>query len=84
MAADPNDIVARVTIAETTAAHMRENDLDKADNIKKVNDLAHKALDLIQSGGTPPALLLHPPTNWTITRGVSRARLERDGDGRCR
>jgi tetratricopeptide (TPR) repeat protein len=55
MAADPNDIVARVTVAETTAAHMRENDLDKADNIKKVNDLAHKALDLIQSGGTPPA-----------------------------
>jgi tetratricopeptide (TPR) repeat protein len=55
VAADPNDIVARVTLAETTAAHMRENDLDKAENIKKVNDLAHKALDLIQSGGTPPA-----------------------------
>jgi tetratricopeptide (TPR) repeat protein len=55
MAADPNDIVARVTVAETTAAHMRENDLDKAENIKKVNDLGHKALDLIQSGGTPPA-----------------------------
>jgi tetratricopeptide (TPR) repeat protein len=52
---DPNDIVARVTVAETTAAHIRENDLDKADNIKKVNDLAHKALDLIQAGGTPPA-----------------------------
>jgi tetratricopeptide (TPR) repeat protein len=52
---DPNDIVARVTVAETTASHIRENDLDKADSIKKVNELAHKALDLIQSGGTPPA-----------------------------
>jgi len=55
IASDANDIPARVSFAETIAAHIRENDLDKADNIKKVNDLAHKALDLIQSGGTPPA-----------------------------
>jgi tetratricopeptide (TPR) repeat protein len=52
---DPNDIESRVTVAETTAQHMRENDLDKSDNIKKVNELAHKALDLIQSGGTMPS-----------------------------
>jgi len=52
---DPNDIVARVTLAETTASQMRENDLDKAENVKKVNDLAHKALDLIKSGGSVAA-----------------------------
>jgi tetratricopeptide (TPR) repeat protein len=59
IANDPNDMVARVLFAESTAAQMRENDLDKAPNIKKVNELAHKALDLIQSGGTPPAAV--PP-----------------------
>jgi len=51
---DPNDIPARVIFAEVTAAQIRENDLDKATNVKKVNELAHKALDLIQSGGTTP------------------------------
>src|SRR5665213_1969663 len=35
IANDPNDIAARVTVAETTAQHIRENDLDKADSIKK-------------------------------------------------
>jgi tetratricopeptide (TPR) repeat protein len=56
IANDPNDIVARVVLAEMTASQIRANDLDKAETIKKVNDLAHKALDLIQSGGTAPAL----------------------------
>ena len=83
MAADPNDIVARVTVAETTAAHMRENDLDKADNIKKVNDLAHKALDLIQSGGTPPAGVPADKLD-DYKKELAGARLERDGDGRRR
>jgi len=59
---DPNDVAARVTVAETTAQHMRENDLDKADNVKKVNELAHKALDLIQSGGSIPAGI--PDDKW--------------------
>jgi len=54
IANDPNDIPARVIFAEVTAAQIRENDLDKAANVKKVNELAHKALDLIQSGGTAP------------------------------
>jgi tetratricopeptide (TPR) repeat protein len=54
IANDPNDIPARVIYAEVTAGHIRENDLDKATSVKKVNDLAHKALDLIQSGGTAP------------------------------
>ncbi len=52
---DPKSIEARVTLAETTASQIRENDLDKADNIKKVNDLAQGALDLIKAGGPPPA-----------------------------
>jgi tetratricopeptide (TPR) repeat protein len=51
MDSDPNDVVARVTLAETTAQQMKEGDLDKADNVKKVNELAHKALDLMKSGG---------------------------------
>jgi tetratricopeptide (TPR) repeat protein len=55
IASDPNDIPARVIFAEVTAQQIRENDLDKATNVKKVNELAHKALDLIQSGGTTPA-----------------------------
>ncbi len=54
IANDPNDIPARVIFAEVTAAQIRENDLDKATNVKKVNELAHKALDLIQAGGTAP------------------------------
>ncbi len=54
IANDPNDIPARVIFAEVTAAQIRENDLDKATNVKKVQELAHKALDLIQSGGTAP------------------------------
>jgi tetratricopeptide (TPR) repeat protein len=62
MAFDPNDIVARVTVAETTAAHMRENDLDKADNTKKVTELAQKALDLMQAGGSAPAGI--PDDKW--------------------
>ena len=54
IANDPNNIPARVIFAEVSAAQIRENDLDKAANVKKVNELAHKALDLIQSGGTAP------------------------------
>ena len=59
---DPNDVAARVSLAETTAQGMRENDLDKADNIKKVNDLSNKALELLKTGGTMPAGL--PEAQW--------------------
>jgi tetratricopeptide (TPR) repeat protein len=62
MDSDPNDVTARVSLAETTAQSMRENDLDKAQNVKKVNDLSHKALDLLKDGGTMPAGL--PETQW--------------------
>ena len=59
IANDPNDIPARVIYAEVAAAQIRENDLDKATSIKKVSELAHKAIDLAASGGT--ALAAVPP-----------------------
>lgn len=62
MESDPNDVVARVTLAETTAQQIRENDLDKADNVKKVNELSHKAIDLLKSGGSVPAGI--PEDKW--------------------
>jgi tetratricopeptide (TPR) repeat protein len=52
---DPNDIEAYIALAEATAKHTRENDLDKADSIKKVQDNANKALDLLKTANTPPA-----------------------------
>jgi tetratricopeptide (TPR) repeat protein len=52
--ADPNNIDARVMLAEVIAAHTRENDLDKAQSIKKIDDYANKALDLLKTASTPP------------------------------
>jgi tetratricopeptide (TPR) repeat protein len=52
--ADPNDIPARVTLAEATAQHTRENDLDKAQSIKKIDDYANKALDLLKATNAAP------------------------------
>lgn len=52
---DPNDVAARVSLAERIAQHTRENDLDKADSIKKVDDYAHKALDLLKGSVPAPA-----------------------------
>ena len=51
---DPNDIAARVMLAETIAAHTRENDLDKDQSLKKIQTYASKALDLLKSASTPP------------------------------
>lgn len=51
---DPSDIAARVMLAETIAAHTRENDLDKDQSIKKVDTYANKALDLLKNANTPP------------------------------
>jgi tetratricopeptide (TPR) repeat protein len=55
MALNPNDIPSRVSLAEATARHTRENDLDKADSIKKIQDTANKALDLLKAATAPPA-----------------------------
>src|SRR4029079_5287067 len=60
--ADPKNIEARVTLAESIAQHTRENDLDKADSIKKVNDYANQALTLLKAADTPPAGL--PAEQW--------------------
>jgi tetratricopeptide (TPR) repeat protein len=51
---DPNDIPARVMLAETIAQHTRENDLDKDQSLKKVDDNANKALELLKTTNTPP------------------------------
>lgn len=52
---DPNNIPARVTLAETVAQHTRENDLDKDQSLKKINDYANKALELLKAANAPPA-----------------------------
>lgn len=51
---DPNDVTARVTLAETIAAHTRDTDLDKDQSVKKIQDYANKALDLLKTTNTPP------------------------------
>ncbi|HZQ55090.1 MAG TPA: tetratricopeptide repeat protein [Bryobacteraceae bacterium] len=51
---DPSDITARVMLAETIAAHTRENDLDKDKSIQKIQTYANKALDLLKNASTPP------------------------------
>ncbi len=62
MQADPNDISSRVTLAESTAAHTRDNDLDKAQSIQKINEYAHKAQELLNGNPKPPTGV--PDTEW--------------------
>lgn len=52
--ADPNNIPARVLMAESIASKTRENDLDKDQSLKKVDDYANKALDLLKTANNPP------------------------------
>lgn len=52
---DPNDFIARVQLAEAIAQHTRENDLDRDQSLKKVDDYAHQAISLLQNMSTPPA-----------------------------
>lgn len=61
---DPSDIFARVQLADATADHTRENDLDKEQSLKKVDDYAHQALTMLQSATTPPANLPLDPAQW--------------------
>lgn len=63
---NPNDIEAHVVIAETTARHTRENDLDKADSIKKIKEHANKALDLLKSATKAPAGF--PEAQWPAAK----------------
>lgn len=52
--ADPNNINARVYMAEGIARHTRENDLTKEQSLKKVDDYANKALELLKNSTAPP------------------------------
>jgi tetratricopeptide (TPR) repeat protein len=63
---DPNNITARVTLAETIAQHTRENDLDKEQSLKKVDDYANKALELLKNASTPPPGM--NPASWPETQ----------------
>lgn len=60
--ADPTNALARATLAETIAQHTRENDLDKAQNIKKIQDYANKTLELLKTASTPPPGI--QPDKW--------------------
>ncbi len=66
IAADPNNILARATLAETIAQHTRDNDLDKAQSIKKVQDYANKTLDLLKTADTPPPGI--QPDKWPAVK----------------
>ena len=59
---DPKNVEPYVKLAETIALHTRENDLDKDQSLKKVDTYAHKALDLLQTGSTPPSGI--PADQW--------------------
>lgn len=62
---DPNDFLARVQLAEAIAQHTRENDLDKDQSLKKVNDYAHQAINILQNmSAPPPDVPLTNPTDW--------------------
>lgn len=51
---DPNNIEARVILAESVARHTRVNDLDKADSIAAIQTNANKALDLLKTADKAP------------------------------
>lgn len=61
--ADPNNIQARVLMAEVIAQHTRENDLDKDQSIKKADDYANQALNMLNNPSTPPPAGV-PPDRW--------------------
>src|SRR6185437_2711138 len=52
--ADPNDVTARVTLAQTIASHAHDTDLDKDQEVKKIEDYANKALELLKTTAAPP------------------------------
>lgn len=62
IAVEPNNIPARVTLAASTVQHVRETDLDKEQNLKKVDDYANKALELLKTADTPPVGM--PAAQW--------------------
>jgi tetratricopeptide (TPR) repeat protein len=63
---DPNSIEAHVVMAQATARHTRENDLDKAESIKKIQTNANKALELLKTADKPPAAI--PEAEWPAVK----------------
>jgi tetratricopeptide (TPR) repeat protein len=59
---NPNDPMARVTMAEAIAQHSKDTDLDKDQSVKKIQDYANKALDLLKNANTPPSGIA--PDKW--------------------
>ena len=59
---NPNDVTARITMAETIAAHTKDTDLDKDKSVQQVRDYANKALELLKSNVAPPAGV--PADKW--------------------
>ncbi len=51
---DPNDITARVTLAQTISSHTHDTDFDKDKSIKSIEDYANKALELMKTNPGPP------------------------------
>jgi tetratricopeptide (TPR) repeat protein len=60
--ANPNDAMARVTLAETIAQHSKDTDLDKDKSVKQIQEYANKALELLKGNATPPAGI--PAEKW--------------------
>lgn len=64
--ANPNDVVARVSLAENIAQHTRENDFDKEQKLKQVDEYAQKAIDLLKTEDNPPQGIA--PDKWPAYR----------------
>lgn len=54
IAADPQDTSTLVLLAEDIGQHTHDNDLNKDQEIKKVNDYANKALAQLKDPNSPP------------------------------
>jgi tetratricopeptide (TPR) repeat protein len=63
---DPNNIEAHVVLAEATARHTRENDLNKDESIKTIQTNANQALTLLKSANTAPAGI--PDSQWPTVK----------------
>jgi hypothetical protein len=64
--AAPNDLDAISSLAKVTADTTRENDLDKEDKLKKVDDLSGKCLKLMPDAQKPYSTM--PDDVWTARK----------------
>ncbi len=62
----PNDIPARVMLAETIAGNTHSTDLDKDKSVEKVRTYANQALDLLKNANTPTQGI--PADRWPIMK----------------